>query len=135
MAPTLALHDPDQATPWDDLWESFDRELAIKHADKTRSTYRRCADAFTAWLGEHGRPLDPAQVTRDDVVRFFGELRGRLQPAGVRLHWAALGRFFNWLVSEDELVKSPMARLERPSARSEMRPYGASWRVARSGFR
>lgn len=111
----ITLHQPEQVTPWEDLWESFDRELeGTGKAALTRETYSRCGDRFLRWLAENHRPLDPTRVTKDDIVRFFGDLRRTLKPAGVRLHWAALGRFFNWLVSEDEIIKSPMVGIKRP---------------------
>lgn len=102
-------------TPWSVLWESFDRELqAIGRSDSTRETYARSADRFTSWLVSHQRTADPSAVTRDDLVRYFAELRSELMPAGVRLHWAALGRFFGWLVTEGELERSPLLGLQRP---------------------
>lgn len=102
-------------TPWSTLWESFDRELqAIGRSHKTRETYQRSGERFARWLVSHDRPADPATVTRDDVVRYFAELRAEMMPAGVRLHWAALARFLGWLVTEGELERSPLLGLQRP---------------------
>ena len=103
------------ATPWSVLWELFDRELqAIGRSESTRQTYARCGERFAGWLQTHERPVDPAAVTRDDVIRYFAALRGEMMPAGVRLHWAALARFLTWLVTEGELERSPLAGLQRP---------------------
>ena len=98
-----------------ELWASFMRSLASENRSaRTLETYTAGAYQFVAWMGERGHTVDPLLVKRDHVRTFVADLLTTYSPATARARFSALRRFFNWLVEEEELERSPMERMHGP---------------------
>ncbi|HEY78287.1 MAG TPA: site-specific integrase, partial [Dehalococcoidia bacterium] len=64
---------------------------------------------------------DPTQVTPDDIRQFILHLQERNNSsASVYGYYKCVKRFFNWLVEEDILSSSPMARIRPPKVPSNI---------------
>lgn len=102
---------------WWDLWESFERELRAEHRSAgTLVAYKRAATAFVNWLSSMDRSTVPSDISRTDVQDFLIYLREDRQymQAGIYLHFASLRRFFNFLEAEEEITRTPLAKLKPP---------------------
>jgi len=115
MANLSVVRQAPHGDSWWAAWHSFVLALRAEHASEhTIAVYTEAARQFHAWQLEHQRPVDPAQVSREDVQAFLVELLAIRKPATVRSRFAALRRFFGWLVEEDDLDRSPFERLKAP---------------------
>jgi site-specific recombinase XerD len=77
---------------------------------RTIALYLTEAARFAAW---HGGDL--LAVTRQDVEAWIAEQQAAgLSKATIRSRWIALRNLFGWLVDEDELDESPLARVKVP---------------------
>ena len=65
-------------------------------------------------MSAHGHTVDPVLIKRDDVRGFLADLAGSYSPATARSRFSAMRRFFNWLIEEEELDRSPMERMRGP---------------------
>jgi site-specific recombinase XerD len=86
---------------------------------RTIDLYLREADRFALWLDDAGRPDrnpgDLLAVARQDVETWIRDLQaaGRAK-ATIRSRWIVLRNFYGWLVEEDELDESPLAKVRVP---------------------
>lgn len=99
----------------DALADFLDHQRARRRSERTRDLYRQSVQRFDAWLETQDRPTS-IDVTRRDVTGFLNQLHDTdgIGPGTVALHFRNLRAFFNWLVSEDELERSPMAKMKAP---------------------
>lgn len=98
------------------LVDSFIVDLTVRdRAERTKEVYAEGLRQFTAWLAEHDRTTDPTGITRADCRDFLAHLVTTRSAATARNRYTALQQFFKFLVREDELDQSPMARLEPPT--------------------
>jgi site-specific recombinase XerD len=115
QAPTSAGDDTatsDIAT----LGESFARHLRAAH--KSPATIRSYLDAIgklEAFLADTGMPRQVASIRREHVESFIEDQLARLKPASAANRYRSLQQFFRWLVDEDEIRDSPMARTKPPA--------------------
>lgn len=79
-------------------------------AATTVKTYRRTAEAFACFLGENGGPTAIEDVTASHVQEYLAACPLRSQGT----YFAHLQQFFRYLVAEDIIETSPLARLVRP---------------------
>lgn len=116
-APLLPLPTPPR-DPWDEYWFQFETAMeAARKSPKTIATYTEGSRQFVAWLRDRGLSTDPVKVDRKTIRTWLAELSAKgAAPATIRVRYAALRRFFNWLVNEEELEVSPMAGMETPKA-------------------
>lgn len=75
---------------------------------------------FAAFLGE-ALP-GPASVTSEQVRAFVTHLLATRSAATVHNRNRALNRFFNWLVEQEYLERSPMARMRPPKLPERLVP-------------
>jgi hypothetical protein len=89
---------------------------------KTLAAYREAGRDFHEWAHEHHAPCDPADVRREYIEAWLLALREEREakPATIRLRFAALRRFFDFAVEEEEIEPSPMARLKSPKVEEEL---------------
>lgn len=86
---------------------------------RTIDLYLREARRFAAWLADAQRPEnnpgDLLTVSRQDVQTWIREMQaqGRAK-ATIRSRWIALRNLYGWLVEEDELDDSPLAKVRVP---------------------
>lgn len=83
---------------------------------RTLDVYGDVSALFHNWLLERRYSTDPNLIEKQHVEEFLIWLREERQakPATVRNRFSALRRFFNWLVEEEELERSPMERMHGP---------------------
>jgi len=64
---------------------------------------------------------DPAQITPDDIRQFILHLQeNNNSSASVYGYYKCVKRFFNWLMEEDILEKSPMQRIRPPKVEQKI---------------
>lgn len=78
---------------------------------RTIETYAESVRQFAAHLGG----VEAAEITRQHVEEWLASLHARGLSAGtVSVRFRSLQQFFRWLVDEDEIDVSPMAKMKRP---------------------
>lgn len=103
------------AVPLDTLWASFCARPPRRRGQAPALTaYTQAKDAFVAYATEHDLPTAPALVTRHDLEGFVTQQIETKAPNTARNRFRALSRFFSWLVDEEEVADSPMARMKAP---------------------
>ncbi|WP_308167865.1 tyrosine-type recombinase/integrase [Catellatospora tritici] len=114
------------------LWASFlrdwDRSLrTADHPATTRYNYLLAATQLCGFLGTFntirsvGR-RDPLAVTKADIERFqVWMIETRSASTALNKH-KSLQQFFSWLVAEEELDVSPLARVGQPRKRKKLIP-------------
>jgi site-specific recombinase XerD len=96
---------------------SFARSLrAANKAPRTIRTYLDACGHFDRFLAEQGMPRDVGAIRREHVESFLVALQdaGR-RPASVANRYRSLQQFFRWLVEDDEIGVSPMAKMRPPA--------------------
>lgn len=84
--------------------------LAVRRAEaRSPKTLRNYDDFLTKLHGFLGHPL--VLCTRAEAVAWLEHLATSHKPAGVRTHVKHAQAFFNWLVAEEIIDRSPFARL------------------------
>jgi len=86
----------------------------------TLQTYHRRLGAFLEFLQKQNLPLRATQLTNHHVRLFLFHLQQKLnrdrklQPTTIHAYYRALKTFFNWLVDEGVLDRSPMQNIKPP---------------------
>jgi site-specific recombinase XerD len=96
--------------------ESWQIHLRAKgRSPGTIALYLSKLRRFAAWLEATDRPVDPLRVTRRDAEAYLaGMVDEGSAPNTIRGNWIALRSFFGWLVDEDEIDVSPLAKIDAP---------------------
>lgn len=125
MTDAVAVPDANP-TPPDDLavnaaafrWHLRSENLSPSTID----AYMGAVEQLTTFLRDTGRSLVVRELGRRDVEAFISYLLEatkddgtlRWKPATAHQRFRGCQRFFNWLVEENELTASPMARMRPP---------------------
>lgn len=80
-------------------------------SERTIQSYLEAVGQFAEW----GDIIDPTAVTRDQVRDWLAHVVETRSPATAAVRFRSLRPFFNWLIDEDEIDVSPMAKLKAPS--------------------
>lgn len=88
---------------------------AENKSPKTIETYSEAARLFVAFLDREHLPTEASQIGRQHVEAFIADLLERFKPATAANRYRALSRLFDFLVEEEELELSPMARMKPPT--------------------
>jgi site-specific recombinase XerD len=100
----------------DELSRFADHLRAERKSPRTVESYGESAAQFVAYLVEHGLPTRPDAIRREHVEGYLRDLTERERSAAtVALRFRSLRVLFNWLVDEQELAESPMARVKAPT--------------------
>jgi integrase/recombinase XerD len=107
------------------------------HSKNTIALYRWVIGRFRAWLVANNRPTTIDTITIADARGFLHAeqqresrvpLRpdttsrtNRLSDRTIHIHARSLRAFFHWLVEEDYLAKSPIAKLKPPRLEQRMK--------------
>ena len=83
-------------------------------SERTQSIYLGC---IRTMIGD----ADPLTVTSRDLKAALAGLRDR-SPSYVHQHYRVAKTFFRWLVAEEEIEKSPVARVAEPIVPQKMTP-------------
>jgi site-specific recombinase XerD len=86
---------------------------------RTIALYLDEANRFATWLAEHERPAgapgDLLTIDRQDAEAWIHDLQAAgLAKATIRSRWIALRNLYGWLVDEDEIDVSPLAKVKVP---------------------
>ncbi len=82
-------------------------------ATNSLEAYRSDLEAFGCFLRERG--LSTAEVSRGEIVRFFGERRATgMSPRSIARATSALRGFFKFLTAEKIVAEDPTSDLENP---------------------
>jgi site-specific recombinase XerD len=95
---------------------SYRRHLrAANRSPATIATYLAALDGLNRFLKRQGMPTALPAIRREHLEAYVVWLQeqGR-RPATVSLAYRSLQPFFGWAVAEDELERSPMARMTPP---------------------
>jgi site-specific recombinase XerD len=102
------------------LVASWRRDLRARNlAPKTVKTYGESADQLAAHLADAG-VTSKDDITRDHVAAFITWLLVNRSAATASVRYRALQQFFTWLVDEDELPASPMAKMRPPKVPEQL---------------
>ena len=95
---------------------SFTRHLRAENlAASTVATYVKALNQLNSFLIQQGMPSDVAAIRREHVEAFLVALQDSgHRPATVANRYRSLQQVFRWLVNEDEIHDSPMARMRPP---------------------
>jgi site-specific recombinase XerD len=97
------------------LIKSFERHLrAANRSPRTIEKYTLAARQFTKFCATEGRPTDVAEIRRRDVEAYIADLLDRYKPGTALTRDQDLRVLFGWLVDEDEITESPMAKMKPP---------------------
>lgn len=104
-----------QGGPIEDQARHFRYALRAERASpRTIDTYLRSVDSLVAFLTERG-VTDVRDVSREHVRAWSVSLEDAgAKPATVSVRWRSVQRFFNFLVEEEVLDRSPMERMTPP---------------------
>jgi site-specific recombinase XerD len=95
---------------------SFHRHLRAENkSPRTIQSYLEAVELFDRYLAGVGMPRAVAAIHREHVEAWLVSLQERYRPASVANRYRSLRVFFNWLVSEDEIPTSPMAKMKAPA--------------------
>lgn len=96
------------------LRDSFELHLAADRSPKTSRIYLAALDRLIAHLEAKGMPTGTRAVRREHIESYFAERRGQVAPATLSIEYRALQQFFRWAAEEDEIDRSPMAKMSAP---------------------
>jgi site-specific recombinase XerD len=99
-------------TPLDLLLTSWRRSLRARNrAPRTIQSYTEAVDQFAAHAGVD----DPTKVTPDMIAGWLAHVVETKSPATAANRYRSLRVFFTWLEDEEEIDRSPMARMKAPT--------------------
>jgi integrase/recombinase XerC len=102
---------------------SYLRHLATANlSPRTRESYHEAITQLDVYLASQGMPRTVRALRREHIEGFIGELLALHSTATARNRFAGLRAFFNWLVAEDEITLSPMARMRPPKLDAKLVP-------------
>jgi site-specific recombinase XerD len=96
---------------------SFERHLkAANKAPRTISGYLEAVDQLDRYLAAQGMPREVSAVRREHIEAWIvGMQELGLRPSSVANRYRSLRVFWNWLVREDEITRSPMEKMPAPA--------------------
>jgi site-specific recombinase XerD len=105
------------------LRDSWQRTLVAENkAPRTISTYLAAADELGSFLVARGMPTVMANLRREHIETWVGQLLSTHKPATASVRFRAVQQFFRWAVEEGEIPDSPMARMRPPIIPEEPPP-------------
>lgn len=119
-----------------DTWiRAFLDDLALANRSPgTTRFYRGNLQRFHWWCNEFGIPSDPEQISTADIRQFliyvqnsngrWGQPGNHMAskpstPALLHVYYRSLRPFFNWLVDQEVIDRSPMDKVRAPRVRSD----------------
>jgi integrase/recombinase XerC len=98
------------------LMDSWELSMEARNlAPKTIRIYRDAAQKFVAHLSQLGTDSDPLKWQRGDVEGYLAAMLARgCSSSYANQHYRALQQWFKWMLEEDEILESPMARMRPP---------------------
>jgi site-specific recombinase XerD len=124
-----------ESTAWGGLIRDWDRSLkSANHPETTRYNYLLAVAQLARYLNDKeseyagtAPALDPAAVKKRHVEAFQGwMIETRSANTALNKH-KGLQQFFKWLVGEEEIETSPMARMTKPKTEEKLIPVMRDW--------
>lgn len=112
------------AGPWKSMTASWQRSLRARDlSERTRKIYAQATSQFGAFLESYepedddspAAPEDIDEIHRKHIELHIIGLIERTSAANAHQHFRSLKTFFNWLVDEEELDRSPMRTMKPPT--------------------
>lgn len=98
----------------------------LRAEGKTQSTivtYAKAVEQLAAYLERDNAPVDVREIHRHHIEGFLTDLQDQgARPATVSQRFRSLQQFWKWLVDEEEITESPMARMKPPHVPVEPPP-------------
>ena len=101
----------------------------VNKAPMTRSTYGVAVEQLGAFLASKGMPTDPTVVSREHLGEWLRHMQRPVEDGGQGLtaqttlqRYRSISRFFAWMVQEDEIQSSPMAKMSPPKVPEKLVP-------------
>jgi site-specific recombinase XerD len=113
---------PEAVDSLDSLRDSYALHLAATRSARTAELYLAVFDRFLRFLREHGMPTGARAVRREHVEAWLAARRAEVRPGTIKIEFEALRQFFRWAEEEEEIGRSPMAKLRPPSVPTEPVP-------------
>lgn len=99
--------------------DSFIIDLTVRdRSERTKQSYAESLGQFSDWLAEHDRTSDPLKVTRADCRDWLAELVTKRSAATARSRYTAVQQFYKFLIRDEELDESPLAKVEPPTVKA-----------------
>lgn len=100
-------------------WDSYIRDWAkvLRHENKSARTidiYTTTATAFADYLEQRDRLVAVPEVTRREVGDWIGHLLETRSAATANVRYRSLQQFWKFLITEDEIQRSPMENMKPP---------------------
>lgn len=112
---TIALPAAAALSSLDEEWDAFCRALRAEGMrPRTLQTYAQGKQAYERFAAARLLPTAPAAVRREHLEAFITHLLETGAGNTALNRYRALSRFFSWLVDEEVLPASPMARMHAP---------------------
>lgn len=87
---------------------------ALNRSPRTIDNYHAALAHFTTWCDTNGRPVDPREQTRADVSAWIVAMLVEGKESSALTRYRCLQQWYRWLVDEDEIPVSPMAKMQPP---------------------
>jgi len=98
------------------LTPSFQRHLlSINRSPMTVRCYLAAVTSLASFLDQGGLPTGASAIKREHLEAYFATRLGEVKPSSALVAYRALSVFWQWVISEDEVEVSPMARMHPPS--------------------
>lgn len=110
--------------PWEAMARSWQRSLRSRNlSERTQLVYAQATRQFGEFIAEYEPETGedkPTPTTLDEIHREHLEhhitgLLKRTSASNAHQHFRSLKTFFNWLVNEEELDRSPMRTMKPPT--------------------
>lgn len=130
-ATNVTLTGEDQPVVLEMLHTSFERSLMARDlSERTIKTYRSVIRSFIRFLKTYSMPIEPSALSREHLELYMGyvsitEVSRTHEPpksATLLMHYRVLKVFFKWMVSMDEIARSPLERMTPPRLIQPNRP-------------
>lgn len=101
---------------WETAITNYKNYLRIERSlsDNTIDNYARDLKKLTRYLEQLDKPIDPLQITREDLQEFIYTIAKEVQARSQARVISGLKGFFNYLVFEDYRTDNPIDLIESP---------------------
>ena len=96
----------------DILVDQFISHLRVEKglSDNTIQSYSSDLVKFLNYLEE--KDLSPLEITRDDIITYMGNMKGKLSERSAARNLSSLKIFFRFMMSEGTIKENPVRLLE-----------------------
>lgn len=95
--------------------KNFERHLKSENkSPMTLTTYIGACERLWGFVDAHDLPKDPNDLRTEHIKAFIADMLETHKPASVANRYRALQQFFKYLINEDLIDASPMARMKPP---------------------